>query len=925
MTTFREFFEEATGIPAGPYPYQCRLATGTEDGKTVEGVGCGSRLIHVPTGAGKTEAVVMAWVWNRVHRNDPGWPRRLVYCLPMRVLVEQTRDRAVLMLHRRDLLAGKVETNGDRGKERVKSYEPDFKDDKKIPVVILMGGETDDDWDRYPERNMILIGTQDMLLSRALNRGYAMSRSRWPMDFGLLNNDCLWVMDEVQLMGSGLSTSTQLQAWRESLNLSAGADDKKAEWPVFGRTHTWWMSATLQPDWLKSVDFEGRVPSLVKDKVELSPKERKELECYNAAKKLAKAQKQSQGAKKPVDLPRAGEDGYENSVAEFVAQVHNDQRQLTLVVLNTVDRAVKTFEALKEKTKAEVKLLHSRFRPHERKGWSGFLKREACEAKSLPSQGRIIVSTQVVEAGVDISAKVLVTELAPWPSLVQRFGRANRYGEYDPNGGAEIYWLDVPDDGKEHEERPYEANELKEAREQLQSLTDVSPKSLDQHTSGLPNEKRGGLFPFNPRFVPRDKDIFELFDTTPDLTGADIDVGRFIRDGRELDVLVFWRDVEDPNAEPQVQETREELCPVPFYRFQGAMKELLRKHRAWRWDYLEGEWVQLFPGDGERVYPGRVFLLQKACGGYDERIGWTGKPDEQPSWIGSNLTTKKPIEDADHRNPTSEADWKDIAEHGKEVEEKVRELMKNLPGLDGFGEVVSHAAHLHDWGKAAEPFQSRIKKNEYGKENILLAKAPREAWFHWRRAKRPGFRHELASALALLETVRQAKPDHPALVEPYRPLLEAAGMKADFPPEGREAPTNSIATNSIAVEIARLGERDLNLLLYLLAAHHGKVRLSLRASPKDLDPDARDPCPLDKRQARGVRDGDKVHAWGPNGPTVDAHEIDLHLDPMEAGLSPRYGPSWQERALTLRDNLGPFRLAYLEALVRVADWRASGE
>ena len=51
-----------------------------------------------------------------------------------------------------------------------------------------------------PERDAILIGTQDMLLSRALNRGYAASRFHWPIDFGLLNNDCLWVFDEPQLM-----------------------------------------------------------------------------------------------------------------------------------------------------------------------------------------------------------------------------------------------------------------------------------------------------------------------------------------------------------------------------------------------------------------------------------------------------------------------------------------------------------------------------------------------------------------------------------------------------------------------------------------------------------------------------------------------------------------------------------------------------
>ena len=41
---------------------------------------------------------------------------------------------------------------------------------------------------------------------------------------------------------------------------------------------------------------------------------------------------------------------------------------------------------------------------------------------------RVIVATQVVEAGVDVSARTLVTELAPWSSLVQRFGRCARYG-----------------------------------------------------------------------------------------------------------------------------------------------------------------------------------------------------------------------------------------------------------------------------------------------------------------------------------------------------------------------------------------------------------------------------------------------------------------------------------------------------------------
>ena len=74
-----------------------------------------------------------------------------------------------------------------------------------------MGGDDETAWDLYPERDAILIGTQDMLLSRALNRGYAMSRSRWPLPFALLNNDCLWVLEEVRLMDVGESPGFRRQ------------------------------------------------------------------------------------------------------------------------------------------------------------------------------------------------------------------------------------------------------------------------------------------------------------------------------------------------------------------------------------------------------------------------------------------------------------------------------------------------------------------------------------------------------------------------------------------------------------------------------------------------------------------------------------------------------------------------------------------
>ena len=199
--TFDVFFKKATTFD--PFPYQRTIALNLNL----------PNIINVPTGIGKTAAVILAWLWRRRFAEQNirnATPRRLVYCLPMRVLVEQTRNNVISWLGNVDMLGGKVDSGDVRD---IQKYESSWDAPDKIAVTILMGGEDKDEWDSYPERDAIIIGTQDMLLSRALNRGYGISRYRWPVQFGLLNNDCLWVMDEVQLMGTGLTTSVQLDAF----------------------------------------------------------------------------------------------------------------------------------------------------------------------------------------------------------------------------------------------------------------------------------------------------------------------------------------------------------------------------------------------------------------------------------------------------------------------------------------------------------------------------------------------------------------------------------------------------------------------------------------------------------------------------------------------------------------------------------------
>jgi CRISPR-associated endonuclease/helicase Cas3 len=235
------------------------------------------------------------------------------------------------------------------------------------------------------------------------------------------------------------------------------------------------------------------------------------------------------------------------------------------------------------------------------------------------------------------------------------------------------------------------------------------------------------------------------------------------------------------------------------------------------------------------------------------------------------------------------------------------------------------AARWHDWGKAHPAFQVKIDDGQElvdkdGNGNPQFRRKRDDKWVEWagRRdvAKAPGkrwnqlgelvdpgywprsgkakdgfrrhFRHELASALAVL----QRPHDH----------------------------------------LKVLSDDDLNLVAYLIAAHHGKVRLSIRSLPNELRPRDGNGTAPQKRFARGVWDGDalpETNLGTENGKPIIAPAVKLSLEPMETGLceQPPFAgqPSWAERMIRLRDALGPFRLAYLEALLRAADIRASAK
>lgn len=78
---FTDWFNQLTAY-SSPHPWQADL--GARDA-------CHDLTIRVPTGLGKTQGVLAAWSFHRICRADDLWPRRLVWCLPMRVLGDQQR------------------------------------------------------------------------------------------------------------------------------------------------------------------------------------------------------------------------------------------------------------------------------------------------------------------------------------------------------------------------------------------------------------------------------------------------------------------------------------------------------------------------------------------------------------------------------------------------------------------------------------------------------------------------------------------------------------------------------------------------------------------------------------------------------------------------------------------------------------------
>lgn len=222
----------------------------------------------------------------------------------------------------------------------------------------------------------------------------------------------------------------------------------------------------------------------------------------------------------------------------------------------------------------------------------------------------------------------------------------------------------------------------------------------------------------------------------------------------------------------------------------------------------------------------------------------------------------------------AQRDWVRLDQHSEDTRDHAAALLSVIaPDLpDGPARFAVTAAYLHDVGKAHKIWQ-----------DALCSLAPEERQ-HEITAGRPwaksgtdkllrfeggvAFRHELASLLIL------------------------------------DGPLNDLL----------VGAPDVDLAKYLVLAHHGKLRVQVR-DPGDLAVLAAGEA--SDHKLLGLEEGTTTDIPPLLG--QPSTQLTVNLDQFRLGGE----RPWTCTALRLCDRYGPFVLAYLETIVRVADWRAS--
>ena len=417
-------FEEVVGH--APWPWQKRLYDVFVEGNV-------PAAVDIPTGLGKT-ACVLLFLLARL--DNPALPRRVVYVVDRRAIVDQTArviGEWIDRLAERPTLAGAFDAASA------------FCSNAPVQLGILRGGLADDgQWRIDPARPAVVVGTVDMIGSRIMFSGYGDGRSRRPMHAGLLGHDSIVMLDEAHLSPAmeGLLRSVeriQDHAAFRSMTLSATGGNTGS---VFG----------LCPEDEADPGVRARLRA---------PKRA----SFHSVGTVAAA------------IRRICEEAVSHqsgSIAVFSRSVENAGKIATELI-----------RMLGKDGSSRVALLTGTLRGKERaelvggRVWRRF---EPGRARSRRRPSVYLVMTSAGEVGVDLDADHAVMDLATFDSMIQRLGRVNRAGQ--ARSKVSIVFMEKENANEQEKKlKPLDEARVRTLRvlQQLPGLSPATLRAVDRH------------------------------------------------------------------------------------------------------------------------------------------------------------------------------------------------------------------------------------------------------------------------------------------------------------------------------------------------------------------------------------------------------------------------------------------------------------
>ena len=388
-------------------------------------------ILKAPTGSGKTETAIAPFLFAKLH--DLDFTNKLIYVVPLRTLANSLRIRTQNYIE---------QWNKRHADKNLKNI-----------VVTLQTGENPED-PRF--EGDIIFCTIDQMLSSFLNIPYSVGRGSANVNAGAIFASYL-VFDELHLLDPDRSFATVLKVLEQAKGIS----------PFL------LMTATLTQELVNEIkDIVGNNIEEVKvGKEDLDNIQGKRQRTFEAIDK-----------NKPL------------SAKLILDDIEERDRKRVIVICNTVSVSQGLFrdlEAQIDKNKVKVTLLHSRFLPGDRKKKESNLEERFGKEWRDDGKCHVLISTQVIEVGINITSQVMHVQLCPMSSLLQRAGRCARF--QDESGEVRVYEdVKIAPDNKEL------------SKADLNDDIDIEAELLRNQ----PNEKRKFL-PYNDDICYKTRDVLK--------------------------------------------------------------------------------------------------------------------------------------------------------------------------------------------------------------------------------------------------------------------------------------------------------------------------------------------------------------------------------------------------------------------------------